>query len=231
MNYPEQFVISENPEIVEVISLGDTMMQDRYGKQGERPLAYHCEIHSRDVAEDAMAMMAYAGRSQRLIGLMGIAGTYHDIEHSLSNGDNERASADVAVREMDKIGGFSLEEKGLVYYGILATITKVDSNGKVSQSPRLHVFTDEVVADADLAHLGKPTDIFLAAGDRLFKERYPGSPLNGPEYAAFDKFQLDFIRGHRFYTLQADLLFPTVNQRANICAIKQRIADRTINPG
>ena len=202
------------------------MMEALYGPNGEHPLSQHNQQHSRDVAESAMALMAYARQPQRLVGLLGIAGTLHDIEHRLKGHKNEQVSAKIAIREMQKVGGFNESEEQLVGDAILATRMRIDEAGRLVQSPQLRNFTQEVLADADLAHLGKPADEFLAVGDRLFRERYPNSPIGGEDYAAFDEVQLKFICGRRFYTLQADLLYPRLYDGSNKQLIKSRIFAR-----
>lgn len=194
-----------------------------YGLSGATPKPYHNVMHARDVVLAAESMAALAARNGRTtrqsLYLLRVAGAFHDYNHSLGTVASEQASADAAEQAMRRSSIFTDAHLAVVRRAIMATVVKHD-NGIMKQSADGE-YTSRILADADLAVLGQPTALFWDRVSRLYNEYHPGQPQHGLAWQEFNLMQVGFIENHRFYTDEADQLFP--HQDENLASVHEAI--------
>jgi hypothetical protein len=210
----------------------ETYLEDEYGRESTHYLAYHGLLHSQQVAANAALISSALPDGYMTIQAsynVELAGICHDLVQDPHDPEhNELRSAELAVSWMRQDGRLGRLSRDMVYYGILAT-KLVMENGRLHESPRFEratcrvVLTDAIIADADLASLGKPWEEFDASSQLLFQERYPEALPDGAESIAFDHEQVRFLDSHEFYLEQSRQLFP--HQAENRQLVVERLAE------
>jgi len=194
-----------------LVEAGLEAVDRRYGPNGLRPQAYHNADHARDVM-DAAIQMADAAIAEGKIteaekDLLVLAGCYHDIERDYESGANEAASARNICVLMRESGQFSDQEAVRVYKMIMGTeVYFVD--GVMNQSADPNDLLSMILADADLASLGKSSPFYWDRAMRYIKELTGTTEPSNDEIVAFALDQDSFLRHHEFYTDEAKVLFP-----------------------
>lgn len=186
-------------------------IESKFGVSSATPKSYHNSLHALQVVSAATAIASLAIERDHLQstdkGLVKIAAAYHDIEQNLGRGANELASAEIAIKRMDKAGIFSALDKREVELGILATAIYFD-DGILRQSATSGSMISQVVADSDLASFGCPTEQYWDVARSLFLELNPGQELEGQALEEFVDQQTCLLANHEFYTPEAAELFP-----------------------
>jgi len=197
-------------------------IERKYGEKGVSPKAFHNVFHGREIVKSALLIADEAIKSGKISPedrfLLIIAGAYHDIEQDLGSGANEIASAAKAEQAMKDSGQFNKQEIEIVKDAILGT-TVVFENGIIRQSASGNPLS-QMIADADLANLGSPTEVFWDRSEHIFREQYPDG--NGMD--EFLEFQTGLLTHHTYCTEEAKILFP--HQRENLEFNAQMIAER-----
>src|SRR3989344_1347059 len=164
-----------------LISYALSEVERKYGTgkdDGENPKRYHNRPHSESVLDAAGNITQLAFEAGKIaasdIHLIKIAASFHDIEQDLGSGFNESESARIAEEEMRKTGAFKEEDIQKVKRMILATNIFFE-NGSLRQSAT-DEYPTQIIADADLAHLGQESDIYWKKAKKLLKE------LKGTDY-------------------------------------------------
>jgi predicted metal-dependent HD superfamily phosphohydrolase len=208
-------------EALGIITAGLDRLKLRFGPKGMTPLAYHNENHTKNVLQAAAMLADKAIQNMRINQhdkeLLLIAAAWHDTEQALGSGKNEQASAAAAVEEMMKANIYSEKDKQKVAEIIMATQVRYDSNGAMTQSATENYLT-QLMADADLASLGKPTIEYWENAKKLFSELNPDAKIDAETYNNFIASQVPFLEHHYFYTQEAKELFP--HKQENIEYIK-----------
>lgn len=207
------------PHVAETLGILHETVQRRYGADGEHPLAYHNDAHARDVSGVAQAIGERAGLGSRSLEILAIAGMGHDIVQLQGSGVNEEKSADQTVKVMKRVGGFESRDFRLVRECIMGTVVKFSGDGRMKQAAWDSKLA-RVVADADLANLGKPPDVYFPTLRSLFEEWHPGEAYEGEAGRAFDAGTIKLLKTHRFYTPAATTLFP--HQSENLRILRER---------
>lgn len=215
-----------------VIELAIAQMRASYGTGGSDPRQYHNEVRTQRVIDDANLIADRAIESGTIVPadkeLIHVAAAYHDVVQHLGRGLNEEASAQMAQKVMYEFPDiFTPEDRAKVARVIESTTPKDDLVDR-HVTPGDHLV--EVLADAEFAFLGSEWGVFwnstmalfheLKTDDEKRKRKYPSpEPINVVEVARFG-FQL--IKGHRFYTPEAEKLFP--NKGRNLERLQQLAA-------
>lgn len=209
----ERYPVNREALIVILIDAALAKVDQKYGPRGAAPKAYHNTAHTINVIEAAALIADEAIKAGKIKAsdkeLLLLAAAYHDIVQDFEPGRNETASADEADKAMQSAGVFGPDERTRVRKIIMASEVTITEE-RVSQAVTLDYLT-EIMADADLAHLGKPTGIYWPTVMSLFEEfnpwqaRRPTSMIKLPEAA---EFGASFLKKHRFHTPEAEALFP-----------------------
>lgn len=189
---------------------------------GSTPLMwrpYHNATHADDVAAAAERI----GRELQLYGklttdrdvqLLRLAAVFHDHEQDLGGGENERVSAEAAVRAMEEYPEiFSSEDRAKVRDGILSTTVGFDDEGRMYQ--KVVNPSDPfqcAVADADLSSLGQDIGVDRALMLNLeFQQRdglwTPGAEPDRQRTQAFLDGQKSFFANHDFHLPESRRMF------------------------
>ncbi len=127
------------------ITIGTTALYEidaRYGLTSETPLLYHNASHSVDVSRRVVRLLniIYPFIRPRyqtdIYDLAIVAGTTHDYEQSVGNGENENASALYARQKSEESNNPHFKTKAFLQRltdGILATTTERKENGEIVQ--------------------------------------------------------------------------------------------------
>lgn len=85
-------------------------------------------------------------------------------------------------------------------------------------------YRTQILADADLAHLGKPKEDYIETAINYFCELNPGVEINSAKGLAYLKDQVPFLNNHTFNTPEASRLF---NHKAANIEYAQSLIDQT----
>lgn len=188
-------------------------VERKYGKgkgDGETPRSYHNRIHTQDVIEASQQIAQLSLEAGKIIDsdipLIKIAASFHDIEQDLGGGLNEEESARLAEEEMKRIGLFGEEDIRKVKMMILAT--SVHFEGGVMEQSATQDYLTQIITDADLSGLGQEPIAFWERAMRLLKEMKTTDTPSKEDEIAFAKGEIPFLENHRFYTEEANKLFP-----------------------
>ncbi len=188
----------------------------KYGRDGITPLPRHNEAHTWEVITDAGLLADAAIREGKITPedkeLLIVGAACHDIVQEHGPNLNEEASAHQAYSYMLQSGAFS-EKEMIRVTNIVRATTIMDSN-PVSQDVLEDDYLTKLMADADLASLGKKTNVYWQATLSLFYEKQlaeevrTSSRPKAPNLIKAAQFGAAFIRAHKFYTPEAENLFP-----------------------
>ena len=188
------------------------IIEQKYGLGSPNPKEYHNADHARDVVGSAALIADIAAASGNIEdsekGLAIIAAAYHDVEQDLGKDLDEAASAELAAQKMSETGNFTPDEIQAVKDAILATKYRIDDDGRLTQSAASDNYLAQIVADADLANLGKEPADYWDRSVKFFHETHPGQELEGEVLREFADSQVKLLRNHRFYTREAENRFP-----------------------
>jgi predicted metal-dependent HD superfamily phosphohydrolase len=204
--------------IKQLITEGLQQLEHSYGVNGIHPLAYHNLEHATDVMAAVRAMTALAIKAGKFTfeqaELLMLAACYHDLIHDES-GDNEAASTKRLIDRMRETGEFTDYDYDFVTRAILATRFTL-SSGKIVQAGG-NTLEEQLMADADLASLGRRFHVFWDRAQKLRQEQGRQEPQED-----FLQSELAFLRGHKFFTAEARQAFP--HSASNIEQIEALIA-------
>lgn len=200
----------------------------RYGTgigDGERPLDYHNGPHTDSVRKEVKILAGDAltlGKIEKdQILLLDLGASGHDLIEDFDRGINERKSADRMRQIMTEAGVFSGEEISTVDKVIMGTVTFFVDD--VMYQSAGEDYLSQLLADADLANLGKETEIYFESSERYMRE------LNGNQIPDIEKqikfweSNLTLLTHHKYYTDEAKNRYP--NQQANLIATQKRLED------
>lgn len=200
-----------DPAARAVIQGAYDLVEAKYGPSGKSPRGYHNLAHTTSVVEAAALLADAAIANGKILPhdkrLIVIAAAYHDTEQDLGSGPNEQESVQLAIADMRSTGEFSQTDEKAVSDMIMATQVHFDGEGRMSQSCT-DDYRTQIVADADLASLGRPVEVYLQGVEGLFREFNPGVDIESPQGLRFLKGQVAFVSNHVFYTPEAAQLFP-----------------------
>lgn len=168
---------------------------------------YHCLRHTESVVSSAKLLGEKAGIAERDLELLICAAWFHDLGYLRQVEGHEEVSMEMAAEFWNKNGG-SKEDLQKVLEMIAAT--------KMPQSPKN--FLGELMADADLSGLGKPTYASRSLDLRKEKAMHGGDTANEEKWL---EGELKFLNFHRYFTKEAEQIFGATKQQ-NLLAIKER---------
>lgn len=234
MHTGEPSSLEKRNAAVEVINFALAEVEKKYGTgagDGESPKFYHNLEHTKNVLESAREMAELAIKNGKIkVGddvFLSIAAAAHDLVHGLSEGESERQSSKGIQEEMVKTNAFSLDDLEKVNQIILATIVSFE-NGVMKQSATEDYLT-QIAADADLSSLGQPVEIYWDASQRLLMEMKGTETPTLEDQLAWAKGQVGFLSNHKFYTPEADQLFPHKEQNIEYAKGQVRRLELAVN--
>lgn len=190
----------------------------KYGLKSKHYLPYHNTEHARDVMEAANAIGKSCGLSEYDLELVSLAACFHDVEHGVGRGDDERISAELAGQKM-LTAGYSAHDITLVQDMILATIVKMQE-GVLLQSATENILT-QIIADADLASFGRTYEIFWDRSLKLYAENSETGELSKESKKDFVASQIHVLENHTFYVANTEKVFPY--KQSNISMLKMQL--------
>ena len=200
-----------------LISYALSEVERKYGTgkdDGENPKKYHNRPHSEVVLGAARMIARLSLEAGKIaasdIPLVEIAASYHDIQQDLDSGLNEKESARIAAEEMRKTGSFKEEDIQKVTEMILATRIRFEDS--IIRQFTTEEYLTQIIADADLSHLGQEPSIYWETAKNVLKELKGTDTPSREDEIAFTKGNLTLLKNHRFYTEEAGRLFPHKQQ-------------------
>ncbi|QRM89045.1 HD domain-containing protein [Lacinutrix sp. WUR7] len=146
---------------------------------------YHNIKHTLYVYEKAIHIANKEKVNSQDIALLKIAALYHDIGFTKSHLEHEKASCEIAKKQL-KNYGYSKEDIHTICGMIMAT--------KIPQSPKN--LLEQILADADLEYLA--TSKYLKTSTSLYQELLHFNPdLSEDDWI---DIQIKFIKNHRYHT-------------------------------
>lgn len=202
-----------------LIEQGLAELDSRYGANGLRPKQYHSVHHTLEVMGDAVTMARLAAQRGEIqeedIPLIRLAACYHDFEHDLPRGEAEARSAQIVMDRMQRLGAFGVNAITKTGSLIVGTTVKFVEEKLVQAAS--NDYAEQILADADLAPLGKPFRVFWDRTTNLFSEELDPKPFV-PDRDFYIK-EAKILKAHQFYTREARELFPY--QQENIRKLEQ----------
>ncbi len=107
---------------------------------------------------------------------------------------------------------------------ILAT-TVYFENGTIKQSAT-EDYLAQIMADADLAHLGRESSLYWERAESLLREIKKTDNPTPEDRSAFIKSQPSFLKNHKFHTEEAKQLFPY--KQENIAFVQAKIQQENL---
>jgi predicted metal-dependent HD superfamily phosphohydrolase len=215
----------------ELVNFSLSEVERKYGKgqgDGLTPLGYHNLLHSQDVLWAGRQLADLALKNGKInpddLDLVDIAGASHDLEQELGGGKNEIETARIIEEKMRKTQVFTEEDLTKVKTMILATIVYF-KDGVMKQSATEDYLT-QIIADADLAHLGREAGLYWERAESLLREMKKTDNPTPEDKATFIKSQPAFLKNHNFYTEEAKILFP--NKQENIAFVQAKIQQNNL---
>lgn len=205
-------LIDIRPSVLLLIKNVLINIENKYGLNSSNYLAYHDVYHTLDVVESMDSLCQKAIKLNKITPkvreLLLVAAAYHDYEHNKAT-ENEIISANKSIEDLNKLNEFSVNDIELVKSAILATKVNFDNSGNMTQSAT-NEYTTQLLADADLASLGKPTEFFVSRIKLYFEEI--NKKHASQTWVEFINHEISFLNYHKFYTEQANILFPHKNE-------------------
>ncbi|MBW2961123.1 HD domain-containing protein [Mesonia aestuariivivens] len=175
-----------------------------------KELAFHNSQHTKEVFNSAKKIGAYVNLSEEELEIVLLAALFHDTGNMDCFKNHESVSAQKASDYLNEIG-FEPSKIEKVIKCILAT--------KMPQSPTN--ILEEVICDADLAHLGEES--FISKNGLLRKEwsEHLKICFSNKEWV---KLNIDFLECHRYFTPYGKkLLLP--QKKKNLKILKQQFSE------
>jgi len=149
-------------------------------------LEYHDIDHTQSVVDAAVEIGQAEGLTDEELELVLIAAWFHDTGHCERSQGHEEVSQGIAADYLLSVD-YPPEKVKMVQSAIAAT--------KMPQSPQNKL--EEVLCDADLAHLAKKG--FFKKADSLRRER---NAVENQEYSDEEWINenIDFVQGHQYFT-------------------------------
>ncbi len=177
---------------------------ERLARELSPALRYHSLAHTRDdvaVAAARLAEMEALRPADQTLLLT--AAYYHDLGYVEQRSDHEAAGILIVQRVLPGFGYTPVQVERVAAL-LLAT--------QLPQTPQTHA--EEVLCDADLDVLGR-ADYWQRSHDLRAEWEHFGLRVSDEEW---HRSQLDFLRGHRYFTASARALRETQKQ-ANIARL------------
>jgi predicted metal-dependent HD superfamily phosphohydrolase len=194
--------------VEQLIKEGFSEIDRRYGPKGETPKSHHNLEHTSEVLEDATAIaklaLARGKISEADLTEIQLAAAYHDYDSDLPYGEAEKSSALVVMDKMKREKVFNKDTIKRVG-GLVVSTTVKWVGGKMKQLAGPD-YPSKIMADADLANVGKPFEIFMDRSVKIMREQ-----KEDPAYQPDNDFyvaEIAFLENHKFYTEEAAELFP-----------------------
>lgn len=216
-------VLTNREKIIQSLkdyALGE--IQRKYGtgnNDGERPLAFHNRTHTMEVIKEVELLAKEAVKNGRGVDVeeiqeLGITAAFHDIDQDLKREDRERESARMLQEEMRETGIFSEDQIEKAVNRLIGTTVSWDQYGAMRQWVDPNDYGALLLADADLANLGKTTEIYLEATVKLMKEINGGQIPDIQGQIKFWQSNVRLLSSHEYHTSEAHDLYN--NQSANL---------------
>jgi len=164
---------------------------DKLEKELPSYLYYHNVKHTVDVVTEAELIGIAEGINEEELLLLKTAALFHDVGHIKGYDNHEQYSTEIA-REILPAYHYTPEQIDKICELIMAT--------KMPVKPKN--LLEEIICDSDLDYLGRP-DFIPVSNDlyRELKEQNKVGSLN-----EWNKMQIKFISGHKYYTKTARML-------------------------
>ncbi len=182
-----------------------TIINEKYGTHSQHYLPYHNEEHAHDVMDAAKAIGIESAVLPHELELLEIAACFHDVEHGIGHGEDERTSAEIAGSCMQQ-AGYTVADIKRVKAMILATVVSF-KDGTIYQSASEDVLT-QIIADADLASFGRPFNTFWDRSLKLRAENGQIDELIGEVKDTFISTQKQVLQKHQYYLQATEIVFP-----------------------
>jgi len=181
---------------------------DSFLRRVPATLTYHSPAHTRDDVVPAVERLAaLLGVQAEDLVLVRTAAYFHDVGFIERRDQHEATSARLAANALPYCG-YTPAQIAAVEGMIMAT--------RLPQTP--HTLLEQILADADLDSLGREdflrTSLVLRAELAAFGQEIPK--------AAWYARQLDFLRGHHYFTPAARAL-RDAGKRRNIALLEQLV--------
>ncbi|MBI1937778.1 MAG: HD domain-containing protein [Ignavibacteriales bacterium] len=193
---------------IALINKAETYALDLLGSKNLTNHVYHDVSHTQEVVEAAETIGTAAGLTESELEIVIIAAWFHDVGYVEKTEGHEQIGAEFAEEFLGK-ENYQQEKIKKVKNCILAT--------KVPQKPKS--LPEQVLCDADLAHLGKKN---FKSRNNLFREEFEflfGRPLTEYEWL---KKTIDFLTSHKFFTDYAATEFEAQKQ-TNLLKLQKKL--------
>ena len=171
-------------------------------------IVYHNVIHTLDVHDAVIRLGTLEGLNEKEIHLLRAAALLHDSGVTISFENHEENSAKIAEECLPDFD-FNPEEIEIIKNLIMVT--------KIPQSAE--TLMEKVICDADLDYLGR-ADYFVTAHKLRLEWEYAGNKVHLSEWYVI---QMNFLRGHQYYT-QTAIRLRNARKQENLREIEQLCA-------
>ena len=177
-------------------------------------LKFHVLDHTSEVVSAVRILATKSGFSQEQLEIVVLSAWFHDTGYSVTPDNHEAESCELAGQFLSR-NGYGLPQQQRVQDCILAT--------KMPQDP-VDVL-QQVLCDADMAHLGLP--FYWVKNSRLRQELETGLNHSFSDLQWYCQ-NLDFLKRHRYFTMYGKTVlerFKKINVAANLRLIEKNRTD------
>lgn len=172
-----------------------------YRLNADKPsyVKYHSAEHTSNVASEVRELGKAEGFDENRIRCLEVAAWFHDLGYLENAIGHEEISAKLADDFLSE-NGVQEDERNFIHRLILAT--------EMSHIPRDK--PEEVIRDADLAHLGMKNARERGEQLRQEKETLTGHPISKSDWL---KMNIEFFEDHQYYTKSAKERFGAAKEK------------------
>ncbi len=195
--------------VSEVINKAEAFVTDFFQQKMPVEYVYHDLEHTRQVVEAVAELFLSYDLTEEQRELLLIAAWFHDTGYTEGPKGHEERGCKIAADWMKKE---SYPQAAIDAVGILIMATKLPQNPTT--------ISEQIIADADLSHLGKTT--YWVRCDLVRQEMATMSGKHMSEKEWID-FEIQFMESHDFHTKAATALYDKRKQKYVRELLKQKI--------
>lgn len=173
------------------LDLADRYIMTRLKEELSPDLAYHNDVHTRDVYLATQRIALQEGIHNNNLQLLLTAALYHDAGFLINAKGHEIHSCTIAQQILPSFGYTESD---------ILQICKLIMATEIPQQPTQHL--EEIICDADLDYLGR--DDFSKRSQLLYEEMRKLGAVASRD--AYDKLQLAFFQNHQYFTVTSKRL-------------------------
>jgi predicted metal-dependent HD superfamily phosphohydrolase len=191
-----------------IINKANEFLGQFFNQKLPKTYTYHNFNHTAEVVETAIKLGKLAGINESDLEILTLAALFHDTGHLKTSSGHEEVSAEICRNFLSE-NNYPDEKIEQITRLIIATKQRLKPEG----------ILDEIIKDADIAHIGKKGFNSKSELLRIELLNITGKQFSDDEWI---KMNIDFITKHDFFTVHAKNEYGDV-RRENIAKLQKKM--------